>query len=158
MEAAYQHRLDSEFMRMADVHLIVADKTYPAHSQFLSAESGVLRAGLLDTEPAHTAKQPWITRNLDGYSSGTVESFLYSVYNPPLFHATAQAWEMMDIADHLDCKRLLEAARAALECVDGQCMHDTGQIASSAQQRQDVCHGHLQETSVVVTRGRQGFQ
>ena len=158
MAAAYQGGLDPEFIAMADVHLVVADTMYPAHSQFLAAESGVLRAVLRDTEPVPTAEQPWTTRSLDCYSSGTVESFLYHVYKSPLFHAKTQAWDMLDIADHLDCRRLLEAARAALESGDGQyirdlrayihCQHCTVLPVSGP--------GHMQGTSVPVTQACQG--
>ena len=120
-DAAYQEELSTGFMAMADVYLVVGDKTYHAHSQCLAAESGLLERALQDVEPMPTAKQPWVIESLlEGYNSKIVERFLSVVYSPPVTYDAETAWEMLDIADHLECKRMLKILRASLENYGGK--------------------------------------
>ena len=119
--AAYQEELSAGFMAMADVHLAVSDKTYHAHSQCLAAESDLLERALQDVKPMPTTKQPWIIESsLQGYDSKVVERFLGAVYSPPVTYDAETAWEMLDIADHLECKRMLKVLRASLERCSGE--------------------------------------
>ena len=105
----------------AAVHLLVGDNTYHAHSQCLAAESGILEKALQDIEPMPTAKQPWVIESLlQGYDSKVVEKLLGAVYSPPVTYDTETAWEMLDIADHLECKRMLKVLRASLESCGGK--------------------------------------
>ena len=117
----YQKELSTGFMALADVHLLVGDNTYHAHSQCLTAESGILEKALQDIEPMPTAKQPWVIESLlQGYDSKVVEKLLGAVYSPPVTYDAETAWEMLDIADHLECKRMLKVLRASLESCGGK--------------------------------------
>lgn len=113
--AEYQQDLSPGFMAMADVYLVVADKTFHAHSQFLAAESRVLEAALEDLELQPSAKQPWVIESLQSYSSPVMERFLSAVYRPTPLHDVQEAWELIDIADQLDCTRMLTALQSILE-------------------------------------------
>lgn len=127
-EAGYQQMLSPGFMALADVCLVVADQTFHAHSHFLASVSTVLEAALHDIKPPPTAEKPWIIQGLlQGYSSTTVDRFLSAVYRSPTCSFTVdEAWDLLDIADHLDCKQMLEVLRNLLE---SQC----GALA--------LCHG-----------------
>ena len=113
--------LSEDFMAIADVHIVVADKTFSTHSHFLAAESAVLVGLLRDIKPPSTNSDPWILDTLlEGYSTATVEAFLSLVYKPRPFQDVREAWKMLEIAEYLDCKRMLESARQILERCAGK--------------------------------------
>ena len=105
---------------MADVYLVVAEKTFHAHSQVLAAESRVLEAALEAIELPPSAKQPWIIESLQSYNSLTVEKFLCAMYRPTTFHDVQEAWQLIEIADQLDCRRMLRALQNMLENHSGK--------------------------------------
>ena len=121
-ENAYQEELSAEFMALADVYLVVEGKTFHAHSHFLAAQSGLLLRMLQDIEPPPSPEQPWILESpFQRYSSATVERFLSAVYRPPSFcFNVGDAWEMLDIADCLECRQMLKAGQDLLESQSGE--------------------------------------
>lgn len=116
-EDAYQEVLSPEYMALADVHLIVAGKTYCAHSQVLAAQSSLLLRMLQDIETPPSSQQPWVLESpFKCYNNNTVERFLSAIYGPhSLSFSVDEAWEMLDFADYLECKRMLKAGRDLLE-------------------------------------------
>ena len=120
-EDAYKEELCAEFMALADVYLVVEGKTFHAHSHFLAAQSGLLLRMLQDIETPPNPKQPWVLESpFQRYNSATVERFLSAVYRPPSFCLNVNdAWEMLDIADCLECKQLLKAGQDLLESQSG---------------------------------------
>ena len=121
-EDAYQEGLSPEFMVMADVYLVVEGKTFHAHSQLLAAQSGLLLRMLQDIAMPPSPKQPWVLESpFHRYSRAIVERFLSAVYRPPSFSFNVnEAWEILDIADCLDCKQMLKAGRDLLESQRGR--------------------------------------
>ena len=120
-ENAYQEVLSPEFMASADVYLIVAGKTYHAHSQFLAAQSSLLLRMLQDIETPPCPKQPWILEiPFQHCNNTTMETFLSAVYRPPSFSFNGNdAWDLLDVADFLECTRMLNAGQVLLESQSG---------------------------------------
>jgi hypothetical protein len=99
---------------LADVELIVKDKTFPAHKAILAARSPVFADKFEKKQPVKGG--PHHIR-IDGVEPSTMKNFLHFIYTGELYGKLADG-DLLKLADHYQIKALSGLCKVALKKMD----------------------------------------
>jgi speckle-type POZ protein len=100
---------------LADVVLIVKDKTFPAHKAILAARSQVFADEFEKVQPVKDV--PHLQIRIDDVETATVEKFLHFIYTGEPMGTLADE-ELLKLADHYQLKTLTGLCQVALSKIE----------------------------------------
>ena len=97
------------FAHLADVQLVAGGMRFPAHSQYLAAQSQLIQQMLLDTGPISWQSPMVIEAPLQLHSKETLCAFLMAAYRQGVasIESVKAAWQLHQLADQLGCPAVL---------------------------------------------------
>jgi speckle-type POZ protein len=99
---------------LADVELLVKDKTFPAHRAILAARSPVFAAEFKKKQPGRNGPHQI---QIDGVEPSTVENFLHFVYTGEPMGTLANE-KLLKLAEHYQLSTLSGLCRVALKKIE----------------------------------------